>query len=90
MHLVALRFIRLSLFIGFMLFICGLEIDLSAQADSGSAQSTMSLYVPPNEFNTMPQQANKPYSQSASYDSDTQTAMLQKTEGVTYEIWMEL
>lgn len=60
----------------------------SALAESGSAQTTMAIVVPPNGVNlvTAPVSQNEP----SSYVADTNVSVMEQGDNVTYQVWISI
>ena len=92
MHIAVLHYFKVWLFVSFALVLCGLEANLDAHAEGGSAQAIMSLFVPPNDANMAFQKhPNGLPGKAVNYDPDTHISVKQQSgSGITYEVWMEL
>lgn len=68
----------------------GLAIPLQAQAEGGSNQASLSLIVLPNDINMTTTVNASQNTTSLTYDADTNVSVLQKTDGVTYQVWVAI
>lgn len=72
----------------------GLTVPLQAQAEGGNNQTIMALIVLPNAMNmtaTARTAQNTPQNTSSlTYDADTNISILQKSDGVTYQVWVAI
>ena len=63
----------------------------SAHADSGSSQAVMALIVLPNDTNMAPNASvGLNNSTSLGYNTDTTVSVLQKSEGIIYQVWVAI
>lgn len=75
-----------------MMFLLGVGFTMPVQAESGSSQAILSLFVPPNDTNMMAVKAPTPQNASMfnRYDDDTSISLTQQSEGVTYKVWVAI
>lgn len=67
--------------------LAGLGLEGSALAESGSAQATMALIVPPNTSNMA---ALEPSSESSPYVADASAIVMEQGEHVMYKVWISI